>query len=44
LGEGRVTAVTDGQGRPVLNAVEEVDGAVRYLHLPPGRYKLRRVG
>jgi hypothetical protein len=44
LGEGRVTAVTDGQGRPVLNAVEEVDGAVRYLHLLPGRYKLRRVG
>ncbi len=44
LGERGVTEVTDGRGKPVPDAVQEVDGAVRYLHLPPGRYKLRRVG
>lgn len=44
LGERGVTEVTDGRGRPVPDAVQEVDGAVRFLHLPPGRYQLRRVG
>lgn len=44
LGEGGAREVTDGRGRPVQEALQEVDAAVRYLHLPPGRYKLRRVG
>lgn len=44
LGDRGVTEVTDGKGRSLPDVVQEVDGAVRFLHLPPGRYKLRRVG
>jgi hypothetical protein len=43
VGESGVRSVVDEKGRPLEAVLETVAAGAQYLHLPPGRYKLRRL-